>query len=160
MERRSRNTFENAIYSKELIRPNSVGRWLLVTAAGHMPRAVGCFRRAGFKVLSPIRYRARGFGSSALARLDAAMKEWIGLISYRITGLQFIHGRRMRLRLHRKFSLLTRKMNPERVPGPKRKSVVGILTPMLIESILNPLLRKRQLTSRRFGKLHLAQPCG
>jgi uncharacterized SAM-binding protein YcdF (DUF218 family) len=96
MEERSRNTFENAIYSKELIKPNSNERWLLVTAALHMPRAIGCFRRLGFKVEAyPIRYttggRLRlwiGFGlaSETLTRLDAGMKEWIGLVVYWLTG--------------------------------------------------------------------------
>jgi uncharacterized SAM-binding protein YcdF (DUF218 family) len=95
MEMRSRNTFENAVYSRELIKPNSNERWLLVTAALHMPRAIGCFRRVGFKVEAyPIQYTtgdrsllqtAFGLGSEALTRLDAAMKEWIGLVVYRLT---------------------------------------------------------------------------
>jgi len=96
MERRSRNTFENALYSRELIKPNANERWLLVTAALHMPRAIGCFRRVGFKVEGyPIQYttgdRSRlqtafGLGANALARLDSAMKEWIGLLVYRLAG--------------------------------------------------------------------------
>jgi uncharacterized SAM-binding protein YcdF (DUF218 family) len=96
MERRSRNTFENAVYSKELIKPNSNERWLLVTAALHMPRAIGCFRRVGFKVDAyPIQYttgdRSRfqvglGLGSGTLTRLDATMKEWSGLVVYRLIG--------------------------------------------------------------------------
>jgi len=96
MEKRSRNTFENAVYSRELIKPNSNERWLLVTAALHMPRAIGCFRRVGFRVEGyPIQYTtgdrsrlqtASGLGANALTRLDAAMKEWIGLVVYRLTG--------------------------------------------------------------------------
>ena len=95
MERRSRNTFENAVYSKQLIKPNAHERWLLVTAASHMPRAIGCFRRVGFMVEAyPIQYTTGhrsplqagfGLGSNALTRLDAAMKEWIGLVVYRLT---------------------------------------------------------------------------
>src|SRR5215467_3534042 len=88
MERRSRNTFENALYSRELIKPNSNERWLLVTAALHMPRAIGCFRRVGFKVEGyPVQYTTGvRLGADALTRLDAAMKEWIGLVVYRLTG--------------------------------------------------------------------------
>jgi uncharacterized SAM-binding protein YcdF (DUF218 family) len=57
MERRSRNTFENAVYSKQVIKPNAHERWLLVTAALHMPGAIGCFRRVGFMVEAyPIQY--------------------------------------------------------------------------------------------------------
>jgi uncharacterized SAM-binding protein YcdF (DUF218 family) len=94
MERRSRNTFENAVYSRELIEPNSNERWLLVTAALHMPRAIGCFRRVGFKVEAyPIQYTTGdrsslqtgyGPGANALTRIDVAMKEWIGLVVYRL----------------------------------------------------------------------------
>src|SRR5713226_262505 len=50
MERRSRNTYENAEFSKALVSPKSGERWLLVTSAHHMPRSVGIFRKVGFDV--------------------------------------------------------------------------------------------------------------
>ena len=40
-ENRSRNTFENAAFTKELIKPQAGEDWLLVTSAYHMPRAMG-----------------------------------------------------------------------------------------------------------------------
>lgn len=96
LDTRSRNTFENAMYSAELINPKSDERWLLVTTALHMPRSIGTFRRAGFNVESyPILFRTKdssnsffegGTGSTALGHLDAAAKEWIGLVAYRIMG--------------------------------------------------------------------------
>jgi uncharacterized SAM-binding protein YcdF (DUF218 family) len=90
VEIRSRNTFENALYSKELIKPNAQERWLVVTVASHMPRAIGCFRRVGFKVEAyPVLYTQpgrEGLSSSALSTLDTAIKEWIGLLVYRATG--------------------------------------------------------------------------
>jgi uncharacterized SAM-binding protein YcdF (DUF218 family) len=93
VETRSRNTFENALYAKELIKPNAQERWLVVTMASHMPRAIGCFQRVGFKVEAyPIRYMTPvisfRFSSSALSllTLDMAIKEWIGLLVYRATG--------------------------------------------------------------------------
>ena len=95
VETRSRNTFENAIYSSELIKPSPAERWLLLTSAVHMPRAVGCFRLAGFRVEPhPIQFRT-GFrsqslldtkASTALSDLDVAVKEWIGLVVYRLMG--------------------------------------------------------------------------
>jgi uncharacterized SAM-binding protein YcdF (DUF218 family) len=95
METRSRNTFENAVYSAHLINPIPNQRWLLVTAACHMPRAIGCFRRVGFKVEAyPTDYTTRnisyvqiafGLSSRTLSQLDRAMKEWIGLVVYRLT---------------------------------------------------------------------------
>ena len=95
LEARSRNTFENAIFSKELIKPKPGERWLLVTSAQHMPRAVGCFRHAGFEVEAyPVAWRTRPRGratlggtlSGGLNALDLATHEWIGLIAYRLTG--------------------------------------------------------------------------
>jgi len=96
IERRSRNTLENAEFSKALVAPKSGERWLLVTSAFHMPRAVGLFRKAGFKVEPyPVDWRTGGradlwrFGTNldrGLARLDVAVREWIGLVAYRVTG--------------------------------------------------------------------------
>ena len=95
LETRSRNTAENAAYVKELINPKPGDRWLLVTSAHHMPRAVGCFRKVGFAVEAyPVGWRTRRTSgpiwsrslSNGLARLDTAAYEWLGLISYWATG--------------------------------------------------------------------------
>ena len=48
VEDRSRTTSENAVYSHELAKPREGERWLLVTSAWHMPRAVGVFEKAAF----------------------------------------------------------------------------------------------------------------
>ena len=96
MERRSRNTQENAEFSKALAAPKSGERWLLVTSAYHMPRSVGVFRKAGFAVEPyPVDWRIGGrsdlvvpsiFAVEGLQRTDAAMREWMGLVAYRISG--------------------------------------------------------------------------
>jgi uncharacterized SAM-binding protein YcdF (DUF218 family) len=95
IEDRSRNTYENAEFSKALIKPKPGERWLLVTSAWHMPRAVGCFRRIGFPVEAyPVDWRTRRvfqlgvprqFGD-ALSRFDEAVHEWVGLFVYWLTG--------------------------------------------------------------------------
>ncbi len=95
-ERESRNTIENAALSKRLAQPKPGERWLLVTSAYHMPRAVGVFRRAGFPVEAyPVDWRTRGpidlvlpFESvtAGLRRTDTAVHEWIGLAAYRLAG--------------------------------------------------------------------------
>jgi uncharacterized SAM-binding protein YcdF (DUF218 family) len=60
-ERRSRNTQENAEFSKAMAAPKSGERWLLVTSAFHLPRSVGLFRKAGFAVEPyPVDWRAGG----------------------------------------------------------------------------------------------------
>ena len=96
MERRSRNTQENAEFTKALVAPKEGERWLLVTSAFHMPRSVGLFRKAGFDVEPyPVDWRIGGPGDlfsfttaavDGLARTDIAVREWIGLIAYRATG--------------------------------------------------------------------------
>ncbi len=96
IETRSRTTFENAIYSAELMKPKPDERWLLITSALHMPRSVGSFRHAGFRVESfSIQFITKNnsnpsfeddAGAKALRQLDAAAKEWIGLLAYRIMG--------------------------------------------------------------------------
>ncbi|MCI0735927.1 MAG: YdcF family protein, partial [Beijerinckiaceae bacterium] len=50
-EAKSRNTWENAIFTRGLVKPKPGETWLLVTSAWHMPRSVGIFRRAGFPVV-------------------------------------------------------------------------------------------------------------
>jgi uncharacterized SAM-binding protein YcdF (DUF218 family) len=95
LEPRSRNTAENAAFSKEIALPKPGERWLLVTSAQHMPRAVGCFRQAGFAVEAfpvawhtGLKYRFLPSLEVAqnLARLDSAAKEWIGLFAYWVSG--------------------------------------------------------------------------
>jgi uncharacterized SAM-binding protein YcdF (DUF218 family) len=95
-EDKSRNTVENAVFSKALVNPKPGERWLLVTSGYHMPRAIGIFRRAGFPVEAyPVDWRTRGpidlvlpFESVAagLRRTDTAMREWVGLAVYWLTG--------------------------------------------------------------------------
>ena len=96
IETESRTTSENAAFTRRLIEPKPGERWLLVTSSWHMPRAMGCFRKAGFSVVAyPVDFRTRGpedatrtfaFVSDGLKRLDIATKEWIGLFAYRLAG--------------------------------------------------------------------------
>jgi uncharacterized SAM-binding protein YcdF (DUF218 family) len=93
LEERSRNTVENAVFSREIAQPSPGQVWLLVTSATHMPRAVGCFRRIGWQVVPyPVDYRTEarprpGFLlSEHLALVDVVVKEWVGIVAYRILG--------------------------------------------------------------------------
>ena len=100
LEAKSRDTYENAEYLKEeFTRAGEVGpgkRWLLITSAYHMPRAMGAFRQAGFNVEPwPVDYRTRGKAdlarpfdkvSEGLRRVDVASREWAGLLAYWLTG--------------------------------------------------------------------------
>src|SRR5262245_35680352 len=50
LEAKSRNTHENAVLTAQILDHKPGQRWLLVTSAWHMPRAMGCFRHAGLAV--------------------------------------------------------------------------------------------------------------
>ena len=96
LERKSRNTDENVRFSMQLVNPKPGERWLLVTSAFHVPRAMGLFRKAGITVdPCPVDWKTRGwsdaykFQSDWMAGLDltdTAAHEWLGLIAYRLTG--------------------------------------------------------------------------
>jgi uncharacterized SAM-binding protein YcdF (DUF218 family) len=81
IETRSRNTYENAVFAKAALKPRPGDRWLLVTSASHMPRAMGTFRQNSFLVEPWPVYDLRE------NRLNAvATHEWLGLIAYRLLG--------------------------------------------------------------------------
>jgi uncharacterized SAM-binding protein YcdF (DUF218 family) len=91
-EDRSRNTHENAVYSRALVKAAPGQHWLLVTSATDMPRAVGCFRAVGWPVIPyPADYHAAsaalfpGLGDGFMT-VNWAMHEWIGLVYYRLRG--------------------------------------------------------------------------
>jgi uncharacterized SAM-binding protein YcdF (DUF218 family) len=50
IETASRNTHENALNTTLLVKPRPGDRWLLITSAWHMRRALCAFRTAGFDV--------------------------------------------------------------------------------------------------------------
>ena len=90
-EDRSRNTFENARYSKDLLMPKPDECWLLITSAYHMPRAVGVFQRIGWDMLPyPVSYRTTGAPvllrhldvAYRMQEFDLAVYSWLGLLAY------------------------------------------------------------------------------
>jgi len=92
-EAQSRNTAENARRTAEMV-GEAERPWLLITSAWHMPRAVASFRAGGLTVLAyPVDYRTssqglvwpRGIGSS-LDMAGIALREWLGLLVYYLTG--------------------------------------------------------------------------
>lgn len=95
-EDRSRNTHENAQFTREMLKPGADETWLLVTSAWHMPRAMGVFRAADFAVVPyPVDYTTFGGAGDFRAGFDLddgatratrAIREYIGLLAYRLTG--------------------------------------------------------------------------
>ncbi len=93
-EDESRNTFENAMLTALVPGIDRTQRWLLVTSAWHMPRAMATFTKAGWNVTAyPVDFRT---GSAtpwteyswpiSIAHWHIALHECTGLVAYRITG--------------------------------------------------------------------------
>jgi uncharacterized SAM-binding protein YcdF (DUF218 family) len=94
-ENASRNTWENAVLTRGMLHPKPGETWLLVTSASHMPRAMGCFRAAGWTVVPwPVNYTTARDPAvwwnwpfpTRLNQAEAAMREWVGLVAYRLMG--------------------------------------------------------------------------
>ncbi len=98
LEEKSRNTHENALYTKALLAKHpDIESLVLVTSAFHQRRAMGCFEKAG---LRPVAFPA-GFRSSdrrltpaawllpspgALQELSGLVHEIAGWLTYRLLG--------------------------------------------------------------------------
>ena len=91
-ENKSRITCTSPRATLDLVAVDTSQRWLLVTSAMHMPRAVACFRAAGWDVTPyPTNFRRGPYAwSFALAEnlqdVDLASHEWVGLLYYRLRG--------------------------------------------------------------------------
>jgi uncharacterized SAM-binding protein YcdF (DUF218 family) len=106
LETKSRNSYENALYSRYLLEDKNISTVLLVTSAIHMPRAVALFEKQGFTVIplpTDFVVTQRGWQGvtrpALLAQLGNvlptvenlqlttwAIKEYIGIAVYRLQG--------------------------------------------------------------------------
>lgn len=92
IEDRARNTWENLNFTYALLKPRNSSKWVLLTSAYHIPRAMAVAGKLGWPVIPwPAGFHA---GSSAvslqftdnLRKLDIAGHEWVGLLAYSIMG--------------------------------------------------------------------------
>ena len=99
IEYNSRNTYENALFTKRIMDSlNLHGKYLLVTSAYHMPRALAVFRKAGYNGLVPyVTNRCSGArrftpdhlllpNPDAMYMLEFLIHEWVGYLIYKIKG--------------------------------------------------------------------------
>lgn len=96
LEERSRSSYENAVYSVELMKQLGLSRALLVTSALHMPRSQALLRATGVDFVSVATdFEVVGGDNTllswlpnaqALQRSTAAMHEWVGIVVYRWRG--------------------------------------------------------------------------
>lgn len=98
-ESASRNTHENAVFTRHLCDSLKIGGpYYLLTSAAHMPRSLGCFRKAGMEVIPYpqhfISKAGRGYNfqdyvlpsAGILYQWEALLKEWMGMLAYKATG--------------------------------------------------------------------------
>ncbi|QHL86804.1 YdcF family protein [Nibribacter ruber] len=98
IEQRSRNTRENALYTKELLSQHpELQRLLLITSAFHMRRAQACFEKVGLNFDTfPADFQThdRSFhlddllipSAEALQDWTRLLHEWVGVLTYKLLG--------------------------------------------------------------------------
>lgn len=100
IEEKSLNTRENAVFTKEFLEKNGIAtdqEFVLITSAFHMPRAKKCFDKVGLKTIPfPVDYYSHDLKydlpeflyprPEALVNWQVLVKEWIGLVIYRLVG--------------------------------------------------------------------------
>lgn len=106
LQTESQNTYEDALYSAEILRSEGIERIVLVTSAAHMPRSAALFEKQGIEVIpAPADFSVPdyawqelwhgSFGSKlinlipntgALSQTTSSLKEYIGLLVYRLRG--------------------------------------------------------------------------
>ncbi len=106
LEPLSRNTYENAVQTKQLLDVEGIDRIILVTSALHMPRAHAIFAKEGFAITpAPTDYKVTAAdwdyywtpdpaiqifnllpSTRSLDFTVQALKEYIGLAVYRLRG--------------------------------------------------------------------------
>ena len=104
---RSQDTYEDAVFSCEMIKAEGIERVVLVTSAMHMPRSVALFEAQGCQVIPyPVDYTITRAGwealwhpdwqsvavnilpgSGSLALTTNVMKEYIGMVVYWLRGM-------------------------------------------------------------------------
>ncbi|MEO6883180.1 MAG: YdcF family protein [Bacteroidia bacterium] len=98
VEDKSKNTHENALFSKAILEQNSVGKkYLLITSAFHMRRALGCFQKQGISVVpystdrysGPIKWEFDYLfipDASTFNNWNVLLHEMVGFFTYKIVG--------------------------------------------------------------------------
>jgi len=91
----SRNTYENIVFAKKKFDPNKDEKWVLVTSAFHLKRAISIGEKLGWELIPyatdyklPKKFRWKlsfnFFGN--LSSFQRSSHEWVGIISYYLMG--------------------------------------------------------------------------
>ena len=95
LESKSRNTFENAVYIRDILAQSGDNRVLLITSALHMRRSQAIFRKAGFEWdILPVDTLSKPLilpdclvpDAQAVVNLGRVLHEMTGFVVYRLLG--------------------------------------------------------------------------
>jgi uncharacterized SAM-binding protein YcdF (DUF218 family) len=97
LEEKARNTHENAVNTKRMLKPYFGEKMLLVTSAMHMPRAKACYEKEGFKIdVYPADIKKKDTYSGILdkivpeernlTKIAELIREVAGFVIYKIVG--------------------------------------------------------------------------
>jgi uncharacterized SAM-binding protein YcdF (DUF218 family) len=106
LQGKSQNTYEDALYSTDILKEKGIQKIILVTSAMHMPRSVALFRKQGIEVIpAPADFRVTNDSWNSLFEPDLAnqvvsfwpsvgnlsgtsnaLKEYLGIWVYRLRG--------------------------------------------------------------------------
>lgn len=106
LQEKSQNTYEDALYSAEMLKEKGITRIILVTSAMHMPRSYALFAAQGLEVIpAPTDYYVPDYywadptqgeltsvlvnlipTAASLSNLTNCLKEYLGLLIYRLQG--------------------------------------------------------------------------
>jgi uncharacterized SAM-binding protein YcdF (DUF218 family) len=96
LEEKSRSTYENAAFVKEIIDAKKINDFYLITSAAHMRRSLGVFRKLGMNPTPyAVDFRVVTYGSGftrktlGIAKLNffkMALHEYLGIAYYRLLG--------------------------------------------------------------------------
>ncbi|MCG2724802.1 MAG: YdcF family protein [Elusimicrobia bacterium] len=94
IENKSRDTYENAVFSRKICIERGFKKVIIVTSAFHMPRAAMIFKKVGFednvyyptgyKTSKESKYHYTDFLPGDMQALSLATKEYLGLIFYKL----------------------------------------------------------------------------
>ncbi len=100
IENESRNTYENAVNAKEILRSGNLldGNFLLITSGQHMRRSLVCFKKLGINVssysvdrmASPVRRFTFDHlfipDAKTIMMWNPLIHEWVGVVAYKLKG--------------------------------------------------------------------------
>lgn len=102
----SQNTYEDALFTSEILKERGIDQIALVTSAAHMPRSVALFEKQGIEVIpAPADYKVPDYvwedlwhgafpaqvinffpNAGSLSQTTDSIKEYIGFWTYRMRG--------------------------------------------------------------------------